>query len=72
MLGACLSAFAQQLQVTGTVKDHTGNPVAGATILVEGSTTGTTSNAVAATLSRLPRMPLSSSLSSAINRSRSL
>lgn len=23
MLGACLSAFAQQLQVTGTVKDHT-------------------------------------------------
>ena len=35
----------QQLQVTGTVKDHTGNPVAGATILVEGSTTGTTSNA---------------------------
>ena len=45
MLGACLSAFAQQLQVTGTVKDHTGNPVAGATILVEGSTTGTTSNA---------------------------
>ena len=45
MLGACLSAFAQQLQVTGTVKDHTGNPVAGAAILVEGSTTGTTSNA---------------------------
>ena len=44
-LGACLSAFAQQLQVTGTVKDHTGTPVAGATILVDGSTTGTTSNA---------------------------
>ena len=45
VLGTCFPALAQQLQVTGTVKDHTGTPVAGATILVEGTTTGTTSNA---------------------------
>ena len=44
-LSLALSSFAQQLQVTGTVKDHTGNPVAGATILIEGTTNGTTSNA---------------------------
>ena len=44
-LGACLQSLAQQLQVTGTVKDHAGKPVAGATILVQGTTAGTTSNA---------------------------
>ena len=45
LLGICLSTFAQQLQVTGTVKDQTGTPVAGATILIEGTTIGSTSNA---------------------------
>ena len=45
VLGTCFPALAQQLQVSGTVKDHTGTPVAGATILVEGTTMGTTSNA---------------------------
>ena len=44
-LSLCLASFAQQVQVTGTVKDNAGNPVAGATILVEGTTNGTTSNA---------------------------
>ena len=43
-LSLCLASFAQQVQVTGTVKDNAGNPVAGATILVEGTTNGTTSN----------------------------
>ena len=43
-LGTCISSLAQQLQVTGTVKDQAGQPVAGATILVQGSTAGTTSN----------------------------
>ena len=33
-LGVCFATFAQQLRITGTVKDHTGLPVAGATILV--------------------------------------
>ena len=45
ILGLCLSTFAQQLQITGTVKDQTGTPVAGATILIEGTTNGSTSNA---------------------------
>ena len=44
-LGLCLTALAQQIQVTGTVKDPAGNPVAGATILIEGTTSGTTTNA---------------------------
>ena len=44
-LSLCLASFAQQVQVTGTVKDNAGNPVAGATILVEGTMNGTTSNA---------------------------
>lgn len=44
-LSLAFTTFAQQIQVTGTVKDHTGNPVAGATILIEGTTNGTTSNA---------------------------
>ena len=44
-LGVCFATFAQQLRITGTVKDHTGLPVAGATILVGGSASGTTSNA---------------------------
>ena len=43
-LGACLSTSAQQHQVSGTVKDQAGQPIAGATILVQGSSAGTTSN----------------------------
>ena len=43
-LGTCLSSPAQQHQVTGTVKDQAGKPIAGATILVQGSSAGTTSN----------------------------
>lgn len=45
LLGACFSASAQQLQITGSVKDQAGVPVTGATILIEGTTIGTTSNA---------------------------
>ena len=37
-------SFAQQTEVTGTVRDHAGAPVAGATILVDGTTRGTTTN----------------------------
>lgn len=44
-LGLCLAVLAQQIQVTGTVKDPAGNPVVGATILIEGTTSGTTTNA---------------------------
>lgn len=44
-LGVSLTSVAQGPQVTGSVKDPAGSPVAGATILVEGTTTGTTSNA---------------------------
>ena len=43
-LGTCLSALAQQHPVTGTVKDQAGKAVAGATILVQGTSAGTTSN----------------------------
>lgn len=42
-VGVGLSSLAQQLQITGTVKDQNGQPVAGATILVQGSSVGTTS-----------------------------
>ncbi len=38
------SAYAQNRQVTGTVKDTTGAPVIGASIAVEGTSLGTTSN----------------------------
>lgn len=43
-LGTCLSSPAQQHQVSGTVKDQAGKPIAGATILVRSSSAGTTSN----------------------------
>ena len=38
------SAYAQNRQVTGTVKDTTGAPVIGASVAVEGTSLGTTSN----------------------------
>ncbi len=43
MLGA-VSAFAQNVQIRGTVSDETGAPLPGATILVKGTTTGTTTD----------------------------
>ena len=38
-------AFAQNKQVSGTVSDANGNPVAGATVMVDGTSIGTTTNA---------------------------
>ena len=35
-------AFAQNKQVSGTVSDANGNPVAGATVMVDGTSIGTT------------------------------
>jgi TonB-linked SusC/RagA family outer membrane protein len=43
MLGA-VSSFAQNVQIRGTVSDETGAPLPGATILVKGTTTGTTTD----------------------------
>lgn len=44
-LGSHQISLAQQLEITGTVRDHAQQPVAGATILVDGLMRGTTSNA---------------------------
>jgi TonB-linked SusC/RagA family outer membrane protein len=43
MLGA-VSAFAQNVQIRGTVSDETGAPLPGATIIIKGTTTGTTTD----------------------------
>ena len=43
-----LLASAQSKQVTGTVTDHNGKPIAGATVVVEGTSTGTTTNSFGA------------------------
>ena len=45
ILGLCAYGFAQNRQVSGTVADAEGKPVAGATVLVDGTTVGTTTNA---------------------------
>ncbi len=45
VLSVGVLAFAQSRQVSGTVTDSAGKPIAGATVLVEGTTTGTTTNA---------------------------
>ena len=42
VLAVAFVAFAQNLQVTGTVTDGSGNPVVGAVVFVEGTTVGTT------------------------------
>ena len=42
VLTVCSVAFAQNLQVTGTVKDAAGKAVVGAVVFVEGTTVGTT------------------------------
>jgi TonB-linked SusC/RagA family outer membrane protein len=39
------SAATQQKKITGTVKDNAGNPIPGATVLVKGTTNGTTTDA---------------------------
>ena len=44
-MGIFALANAQQRQVSGTVTGHDGSPVAGATILVDGTTVGTTTGA---------------------------
>ena len=40
-----LLAMAQKQQVSGTVTNADGNPIVGATVVVDGTTTGTTTNA---------------------------
>ena len=42
VLGICAVAMAQNQQVSGTVTDAAGAPVAGATVMVEGQHIGTT------------------------------
>ena len=42
VLGICADAMAQNQQVSGTVTDAAGAPVAGATVMVEGQHIGTT------------------------------
>ena len=42
VLGLLLSAHAQEREITGSVKDHAGAGIVGDTILVEGTTKGTT------------------------------
>ncbi len=46
LLGLFLSvgAYAQQISVTGTVKDQTGEPVIGANVLIKGTSTGVITN----------------------------
>ena len=44
VLGLCVYGFAQNRQVSGKVADAEGKPVAGATVMVDGTSTGTTSN----------------------------
>ena len=45
VLGVCVAAFAQNRQVSGTVASADGQPVIGATIMVEGTTMGTSTDA---------------------------
>ena len=42
VLGVATLAMAQNKQVTGTVTDANGNPIAGATVMVDGTSQGTT------------------------------
>ena len=44
VMSVTFMALAQNQQVTGTVKDSGGNPIVGATVSVENSTAGTTTN----------------------------
>ena len=43
--GGIMIALAQVQQISGTVVDAEGKPVAGATVMVDGTTNGTTTNA---------------------------
>ena len=40
----CNFSFGQGITVTGTVKDNTGTPIPGVTILIKGTSKGTTTN----------------------------
>ena len=44
VLGVAAMAIAQNKQVTGTVSDANGNAIAGATVIVDGTSQGTTTN----------------------------
>ena len=44
VLFACASVFAQNKQISGTVTGPDGSPVAGATVVVEGTTIGTSTD----------------------------
>ena len=44
LLASSVTVFAQAKTVTGNIVDNTGVPVIGATILVEGTTNGTTTD----------------------------
>lgn len=54
LFGLCLSASGQNLELTGRVSDPHGTPVAGVTIVVEGTTTGTTTAADGSYLLTVP------------------
>lgn len=45
MLTATMNAVAQNIKVTGTVSDTSGEPIAGATVVVEGTNSGTSTDA---------------------------
>ena len=55
VLGICAVAMAQNQQVSGTVTDAAGAPVAGATVMVDGTTVGTTTSADGAYSISVPR-----------------
>lgn len=44
VLGLCSAIYAQDVEVKGTVTDQAGEPVVGASIIVEGTTNGTSSD----------------------------
>ena len=44
VLGLCATVHAQDVEVSGTVTDQAGEPVVGASIMVEGTTNGTSSD----------------------------
>ncbi|MEG2064196.1 MAG: carboxypeptidase-like regulatory domain-containing protein, partial [Alistipes sp.] len=45
VLGVCAMALSQNKQISGTVTGPDGNPIAGASVMVDGTSTGTTTGA---------------------------